>query len=89
MGYVLLTLGFTGLLADLLPHGCIGRIMGHDDGFSPALMTAFATPICSGPLQGMMRLGLEAAGLRGDPRPRDRVQRLRSKSRGGIEDRTP
>ncbi len=58
MGYVLLGLAFTGLLSGLLPHGILGHSMRHDDPASAALMTAIALPMYSGPLQGMMRLGL-------------------------------
>ncbi|QEL15101.1 permease [Limnoglobus roseus] len=58
MKYVLLALGFTGLLSGLLPHGSLGMSMRHDDPTSPALMTAIALPMYTGPLQGMMRLGL-------------------------------
>jgi uncharacterized membrane protein YraQ (UPF0718 family) len=58
MGYVLIALVFTGLLAGVLPHGCLGMTMRHDDWLSPLLMTAIALPIYLGPLQGMMRLGL-------------------------------
>jgi uncharacterized protein len=58
MGYVLLGLVFTGLLSGLLPHGILGHSMRHDDPASTALMTAIALPMYSGPLQGMMRLGL-------------------------------
>lgn len=58
MIYVFVGLLFTGLLAGLLPHGCLGRTMWHDDLTSPLLMTAIALPAYSGPLQGMMRLGL-------------------------------
>src|SRR2546421_6231072 len=48
----------SGLLAGLLPHGCLGTTMRHNDWVSPLLMTAIALPAYSGPLQGMMRLGL-------------------------------
>jgi uncharacterized protein len=58
MGYVLIGLIFTGLLAGLLPHGCLGTTMRHDNWQSSLLMTAIALPLYSGPLQGMMRLGL-------------------------------
>ncbi|HEX4592338.1 MAG TPA: permease, partial [Gemmataceae bacterium] len=58
MGYILIGLVSTGLLAGLLPHGCLGTSMRHDDRCSPLLMTAIALPLYSGPLQGMMRLGL-------------------------------
>lgn len=58
MGYVLIGLLFTGLLSGLLPHGCLAMTMRHDDPTSTALMTAIALPLYSGPLQGMMRLGL-------------------------------
>ena len=58
MGYVLSGLVFTGLLAGLLPHGCLGTTMRHGDWRSPLQMTAIALPLYSGPLQGMMRLGL-------------------------------
>ncbi|MDB5309290.1 MAG: hypothetical protein JWO38_3492 [Gemmataceae bacterium] len=56
--YVLLGLGFTGLMAGLLPLGCLGRTMRHDDPISPLLMAALALPAYSGSLPGMMRLGL-------------------------------
>jgi uncharacterized membrane protein YraQ (UPF0718 family) len=58
MKYVLLAVVFTGLLSGLLPHGSLGMTMRHDDPTSPALMTAIAMPMYTGPLQGMMRLGL-------------------------------
>jgi uncharacterized protein len=58
MGFVLIGLVFTGALAGLLPHGCLSTTMRHDDPLSPLVMTAVATPAYSGPLQGMMRLGL-------------------------------
>ena len=58
MGYVLLGLLVTGLLAGLLPHGCLSRTMRHNDWFSPILMATIALPIYLGPLPGMMRLGL-------------------------------
>jgi uncharacterized membrane protein YraQ (UPF0718 family) len=58
MGYILIGLIFTGLLAGLLPYGCLGTTMRHDTWLSPLLMTAIALPLYSGPLQGMMRLGL-------------------------------
>ncbi|MBM4095270.1 MAG: hypothetical protein FJ261_00675 [Planctomycetes bacterium] len=49
---------FNGLVAGLLPHGILGMTMRHDDWRSPALMAAVATPFYTGPLQGMMRIGL-------------------------------
>jgi uncharacterized membrane protein YraQ (UPF0718 family) len=49
---------FNGLVAGLLPHGILGMTMRHDDWRSPALMAAMATPFYTGPLQGMMRIGL-------------------------------
>lgn len=58
MGYVAIGLLFTGVLAGLLPQGCLGTTMRHDDWRSPLLMTAIALPAYIGPLQGMMRLGL-------------------------------
>ncbi|MFO0823979.1 MAG: permease [Gemmataceae bacterium] len=58
MGYVLLGFLVTGLIAGLLPFGCLGTSMRHDDPTSPLLMTAIALPLYTGPLQGMMRLGL-------------------------------
>jgi uncharacterized membrane protein YraQ (UPF0718 family) len=58
MGYVLLGLLLTGVIAGLLPHGCLGLSMRHDDFTSPALMTAIALPLYIGPLQGMKCLGL-------------------------------
>ncbi|WP_020467972.1 permease [Zavarzinella formosa] len=58
MLYVLLGVSVTGLASGLLPHGCLSHTMRHDDPTSPLLMTAIATPLYAGPLQGMMRLGL-------------------------------
>jgi uncharacterized membrane protein YraQ (UPF0718 family) len=58
LAFVLIGIVFTGLLAGLLPHGCLGTTMRHDDPLSPLLMTALAVPLYCGPLQGMMRLGL-------------------------------
>lgn len=58
MGYILLGWVFTGVVTGLLPHGCLGTSMRHDDPTSTVLMTAIALPLYSGPLQGMMRLGL-------------------------------
>ncbi len=58
MGYVLLGLLFTGVLAGLLPQGCLSTTMRHEDWLSPLLMAAIALPIYLGPLPGMMRLGL-------------------------------
>jgi hypothetical protein len=45
-------------LTALLPFGCLGTTMRHDNWLSPLLMTALALPLYLGPLQGMMRLGL-------------------------------
>lgn len=56
--FVLLGLVTTGMIAGLLPHGCLGTSMKHKDVISPLLMTVIALPLYSGPLQGMMRLGL-------------------------------
>jgi uncharacterized membrane protein YraQ (UPF0718 family) len=58
MGYVAIALILTGLLAGLLPHGCLGTTMRHDNCLSPLVMAAIALPLYIGPLQGMMRLGL-------------------------------
>ena len=58
MGYVLLGFLTTGLIAGLIPAGALGTSMRHDDPTAPLLMTAIALPLYSGPLQGMMRLGL-------------------------------
>lgn len=58
MGFVLAGLVFTGLVSGLLPHGSLAMTMRHDDPTSPAMMTLIATPLYTGPLQGMMRLGL-------------------------------
>jgi uncharacterized protein len=58
MGFLLISICFTGLLSGLLPHGCLSMTMRHDDPTSTALMTAIAMPLYTGPLQGMMRLGL-------------------------------
>jgi uncharacterized protein len=58
MIFIGLGLLVTGLIAGSLPHGCLSTTMRHDDWLSPAVMTAIATPMYTGPLQGMMRLGL-------------------------------
>jgi len=58
MAFVLIGLIFTGVLSGLLPHGCLSMTMRHDDPASTFLMTGIALPLYSGPLQGMMRLGL-------------------------------
>ena len=57
MGFVLIGLVFTGVMAGSLPHGLLGRTMRHDDWLAPLQMAAFALPAYLGPLQGMMRLG--------------------------------
>jgi uncharacterized protein len=57
-GFVLIGLIFTGVLAGLLPFGCLSTTMRHDNWLSPLFMTAIALPLYIGPLQGMMRLGL-------------------------------
>jgi uncharacterized membrane protein YraQ (UPF0718 family) len=56
--YILLGLLFTGLVAGLLPYGCLQATMRHDDPASPLLMAGIAMPIYLGPLQGMKLLGL-------------------------------
>jgi len=58
MGYILIGIVFTGLLAGLLPHGSLGMTMRHDDPTSPALMALIGLPAYSGVLPGMMRIGL-------------------------------
>jgi len=58
MGYILLGFLTTGLIAGFIPAGALGTSMRHNDPMSPLLMTAIALPLYSGPLQGMMRLGL-------------------------------
>jgi uncharacterized membrane protein YraQ (UPF0718 family) len=58
MGFILIGIFFTGLLAGLLPHGVLQQTMKHDDWLAPVEMTGFALPAYLGPLQGMMRLGL-------------------------------
>jgi len=58
MGYVLIGIAFTGLLAGLLPHGSLAMTMRHDDWSSPALMALIGLPTYSGVLPGMMRIGL-------------------------------
>src|SRR5262249_41926941 len=58
MCYALIGVAFTGLLAGVVPHGILSTSMRHDDWLSPILMTVVALPSYSGPLQGMMRLGL-------------------------------
>jgi uncharacterized membrane protein YraQ (UPF0718 family) len=57
-GYVLLGVASSGFLAAVLPFGCLGTTMRHDDFLSPLLMAALAIRVYLGPLQGMMRLGL-------------------------------
>lgn len=58
VGFVLIGLVGTGLLAGLLPFGCLSTTMKHADPLAPLLMTGIAVPLYTGPLQGMMRLGL-------------------------------
>lgn len=58
MGYALVGIAFTGLLAGLLPYGVLGTSMRHDDWASPSLMALIGTPAYSGVLPGMMRIGL-------------------------------
>jgi hypothetical protein len=58
MGYALIGIAFTGLLAGLLPHGILGTMMRHDDWRSPSLMALIGMPAYSGVLLGMMRIGL-------------------------------
>jgi uncharacterized protein len=58
MGFILIGLLTTGIMAGSLPHGLLSRTMRHDDWLAPAEMAAFALPAYLGPLQGMMRLGL-------------------------------
>ncbi|VTS08870.1 permease [Tuwongella immobilis] len=58
MGFAIIGVLFTGLLSGLLPHGCLSLTMRHDDPISPTLMTLISMPLYSGPLQGMMRIGL-------------------------------
>jgi len=55
---VYIALVFTGLVSGLLPHGILGLSMRHTDWVSPLLMGVLAIPFYTGPLQGMMRLGL-------------------------------
>lgn len=56
--YVLIGIGFTGLLAGLLPHGSLANSMRHDNPLSPVLMMLIGLPAYSGVLPGMMRIGL-------------------------------
>ncbi|MGL4422859.1 MAG: permease, partial [Gemmataceae bacterium] len=58
MLYAAIGIFFTGVLAGLLPHGCLSMTMRHDDPTSPALMALIGTPAYSGVLPGMMRIGL-------------------------------
>jgi uncharacterized membrane protein YraQ (UPF0718 family) len=58
MGFILIGIVFTGIMAGALPHGMLGQTMQHKDWLAPLEMTAFALPAYLGPLQGMMRLGL-------------------------------
>jgi hypothetical protein len=51
IGYVVLALGLTGLVAGLLPFGCLSTTMRHDDWLSPVLMSAVALPIYIGPFR--------------------------------------
>lgn len=58
MLFILLALVVTGTISGLIPHGNLGQSMRHDDLYSPLLMAVIAIPAYSGPLPGMMRLGL-------------------------------
>lgn len=58
MLYILLGITFTGLVTGLLPHGALSNSMRHDDILSPALMALIGSPVYSGVLPGMMRIGL-------------------------------
>jgi hypothetical protein len=48
----------TGLVAGLLPFGCLSLTMRHDDLSAPLLMAALSVVLFSGVLPGMMRIGL-------------------------------
>src|SRR5581483_712084 len=48
MGYICVGLVFTGLIAGLLPYGCLGTTMRHNDWVSPVLMATIALPIYVG-----------------------------------------
>lgn len=58
MLYVFLGVLLTGIVSGVIPNGGLSHTMRHDDWTSPLLMTGLATPMYSGPLQGMMRIGL-------------------------------
>jgi hypothetical protein len=58
MGYVLIGLLSTGVIAGIIPHGSLALSMRHDDPLSPILMAAVALPLYIGALPGMMRIGL-------------------------------
>lgn len=58
IGYVALGVGFTGVIAGLIPQGALATSMRHDDPTSPLLMALVGVPAYSGVLPGMMRIGL-------------------------------
>ena len=58
IAFVLIGLVFTGVLAGVLPYGYFSTTMRHNDWTAPLLMTSFALPAYSAPLEGMMRVGL-------------------------------
>jgi uncharacterized membrane protein YraQ (UPF0718 family) len=58
VGYYLLGLTGSALLAAIIPFGSLQGTMKHSDWTSPLLMAAVGTPIYSSPLPGMMKIGL-------------------------------
>ncbi|MCS7044891.1 MAG: permease, partial [Gemmataceae bacterium] len=58
LGYYLLGLCGSALLAALIPYGSLQSTMKHSDWTSPLLMAVVGVPIYSSPLPGMMKIGL-------------------------------
>ncbi|MDB5391025.1 MAG: putative permease [Planctomycetaceae bacterium] len=56
-GLILIGLCGTGLLSMLLPAGILQRTMGHENPYSPLLMTAIAIPAYATPMTAMGQLG--------------------------------
>lgn len=55
--FILCGLLGAGLLSVLLPPGSLGRSMGHDNPYSPLLMTAISIPAYATPMTAMGQLG--------------------------------
>ena len=57
VGYIAIGLAGVGLLSTMLPPGSLQRTMGHDNLWSPVLMTAVAIPAYATPMTAMGQLG--------------------------------